>query len=350
MRNLYLAIVMLISLSYGHAQLATWNNTCNGNAGVAGSATVTPYTVGVNAGCQVSCFINKGNITNYDGGFSDEIFFGYTAAENTSISSIEYSINRQGATFEAWTLFVQVGSTVVVNKVINSSHSGTAAFSEPLNAMVDAGDGVSVYIWPESYPTTPDCNASSVYFALDRAEILGSLLPVELTNFSSEVNKNGVELKWTTATELNNDYFEILKSVNGQHFESIGKVQGNGTTREESHYSFFTDQLETTAYYKLKQYDYDGMFSFSPVISVSKNSNDIDALVSSPRVNANREIEWISSKGGSVRLFNNVGQIMDSYTWSVEGVQSFDISGMNFNSGIVFLVDSDNVVHKLFVR
>jgi hypothetical protein len=84
-------------------------------------------------------------------------------------------------------------------------------------------------------------------------------LPVELLTFDVRVAAPAVELSWSTATELNNDFFTLERSANGIRFDAIATVAGSGTTNETSHYKY-TDQspLLGMAYYRLSQTDYDG--------------------------------------------------------------------------------------------
>lgn len=95
-------------------------------------------------------------------------------------------------------------------------------------------------------------------------------VPVELTSFVASVTPAGiVELRWSTATEINNHGFQVeRKSIDGE-FIAIGYVQGNGTTTERKEY-FFTDRNVQPGkfYYRLKQMDFDGKFEYSPEIEV----------------------------------------------------------------------------------
>ena len=94
-------------------------------------------------------------------------------------------------------------------------------------------------------------------------------LPIELIHFEVKKNKNHVELLWSTATELNNNYFEIQRSHGGTNFKSIGQVRGNGTRSFTSHYGF-TDSfpLLGISYYRLKQVDYDAKFEYLPIRAI----------------------------------------------------------------------------------
>jgi hypothetical protein len=100
-------------------------------------------------------------------------------------------------------------------------------------------------------------------------ELVPSIIPVELTAFNASVDKNEVVLDWTTATELNNLGFEIQrKSVEGE-FETIGFVNGKGTTTEVNNYSFTDSKVDAGNYsYRLMQKDFDGTFAYSQEVEV----------------------------------------------------------------------------------
>jgi hypothetical protein len=95
------------------------------------------------------------------------------------------------------------------------------------------------------------------------------IVPVELTSFTAISNNGTVQLNWTTATELNNHMFEIQRQSNGSEFFSIGFINGHGTTTEPQSYSYTDQSVSTGTYsYRLKQIDFDGRFSYSPVVEV----------------------------------------------------------------------------------
>ena len=101
------------------------------------------------------------------------------------------------------------------------------------------------------------------------SSVANNALPIELLAFTATAKGKTVQLDWRTATELNNAYFQIERSTNGRDFEKIGKVAGAGTSHAPLDYAF-TDQLPKTGwnYYRLKQVDFDGEFSYSPVQAV----------------------------------------------------------------------------------
>ncbi|MCW8960585.1 MAG: fibronectin type III domain-containing protein [Ignavibacteriaceae bacterium] len=97
------------------------------------------------------------------------------------------------------------------------------------------------------------------------------VVPVELTSFTASVKDAGVLLEWTTATEINNMGFEIQRNLSAV-WESIGFIEGNGTTTEIKNYQFFNDLSEFNSSikleYRLKQIDFNGVFSYSDIVEV----------------------------------------------------------------------------------
>jgi hypothetical protein len=99
------------------------------------------------------------------------------------------------------------------------------------------------------------------------------IIPVELLAFSASINNSTVQLNWSTASELNNQGFEIERAIDeAENFVTVGFVNGKGNSTEINYYSF-SDQPELNGvnklYYRLKQVDFDGTFSYSPVVNVN---------------------------------------------------------------------------------
>ncbi len=131
--------------------------------------------------------------------------------------------------------------------------------------------------------TTPTPNASNG---------AGSF-PVELINFEGEMlEPDEVLLEWTTASEFNNAYFEVQKSPTGNDFQAIGQVGGAGTTAEFQAYSY-TDLsvMLPSNYFRLRQVDFDGTFTYSEVIEI-KASHFADQLLIYP--NPTSDHLWVS--------------------------------------------------------
>lgn len=134
------------------------------------------------------------------------------------------------------------------------------------------------------------------------------LLPVELLSFTAEKINNAVKLEWETASELNNDYFTIERSINMQDWNIIGKVKGSGTVNSITGYKFFDeDPSEGINYYKLKQTDYDGAYEELGVIAVDFLKDDDVLIIPN------------SDNTGIVILLNNSDREMQADIYDLSG-------------------------------
>ena len=100
-------------------------------------------------------------------------------------------------------------------------------------------------------------------------------LPIELLSFSGDKKDRKNILNWTTASEINNDYFTIEKSYNGFDFEWVGTQKGAGNSNQIINYSLTDHNIrETINYYRLMQTDFDGEYVFSKTISIDNRNDD----------------------------------------------------------------------------
>lgn len=97
-------------------------------------------------------------------------------------------------------------------------------------------------------------------------------LPVELIYFNAKSINEEVNVYWTTASEINNDYFEVQRSRDGKQFEKISDIKGAGNSNAPLNYTY-TDHhpFDGTSYYRLRQVDFDGKNSMSKIVAVKRN-------------------------------------------------------------------------------
>lgn len=147
-----------------------------------------------------------------------------------------------------------------------------------------------------------------------------STLPIELTTFKAFNKASNVELIWSTASESNNDYFSIERSVNGEDFEVIGEVIGAGNSNRTLNYSFTDeDPLKEMAYYRLKQTDFNLDYSYSKLVSVkSEVANKGSFKIYPNPVNKSELINLYFSEDNSdnieVRVYNAFGKMVFKQT------------------------------------
>ncbi len=174
--------------------------------------------------------------------------------------------------------------------------------------------------------------------------ITDSVVPVELTNFSVDLYDNVVRLKWSTATETNNKGFEIEKSQTQNNWQTIGFVEGKGTTTDLSSYSYI-DKLESTSNnekvsYRIKQIDYDGTYTYSKIILVNISSaiNDYSLSQNYPNpFNPSTVINYSIKNNEQVflKIFNMLGQEVATLVNEVKqpGNYSVNFNAANLASG-----------------
>jgi Secretion system C-terminal sorting domain len=182
----------------------------------------------------------------------------------------------------------------------------------------------------------------------------GAPLPVELTDFTARFippswEKRGasVQLDWRTASESNNLGFDIERSNDGQHWEALGFVAGNGTTTETNDYSFLDEKpLPGMNYYRLRQEDFDGQSEYSKVVSVEvEREGSSISLFPNPTTGI-IEIQGKNSDEGTIRVADNVGRLIK--VQQLSGYKQIDLS--NLPNGMYFiyiLTDSQSTVKRI---
>lgn len=134
------------------------------------------------------------------------------------------------------------------------------------------------------------------------------ILPIVLSSFIGKPSANGNLLKWTTLSETNNDYFTIEKSENGVDFYEIGNIIGAGTSNIENTYSFVDDSnMRNILYYRLKQTDFDGKFSYSEIIAIYREINTVTYNHSTRSLLTN-DFE------GAISIFSLEGKLLGTYS------------------------------------
>lgn len=110
-----------------------------------------------------------------------------------------------------------------------------------------------------------------------------ALLPVELLDFSARPIGSAVLVEWSTASETDNDHFQIERGADGTAFGSIGRVEATGVSSGLVRYSFRDDvPLGGTSYYRLRQVDRNGAYTFGPVASVLRDATSTIHAVRNP--------------------------------------------------------------------
>ncbi|MBK7629539.1 MAG: T9SS type A sorting domain-containing protein [Ignavibacteriales bacterium] len=188
------------------------------------------------------------------------------------------------------------------------------------------------------------------------------VLPVELTSFTAEPFCSTVSLNWQTATELNNQGFEIQRKLENSDWTTIGFRAGQGTTSEKTAYVFQDDISEISAikfYYRLKQIDFNGTIEFSDEITVLNEPRDFKLYQNYPNpFNPSTTISYAIPITGLVKItiYNALGESIKKLVNETKepGFYSINWNADNINSGVYFLkIETNNFISTkkmLFIK
>jgi len=177
--------------------------------------------------------------------------------------------------------------------------------------------------------------------------------PIELLSFTAENADNAVVINWATASEFDNDYFEIERSTDAENFEAIASVPGAGSSNEILNYSITdNDVLEGTVYYRLKQTDYNGAFTYSYILPVTiGGTNDIQI---SNVISKETSISFVynNNNGGKtqMQLLDASGRIIKTQEVNGEGSQLIRMNMRGRSHGIYILhitLDDQTITKKV---
>jgi hypothetical protein len=141
-------------------------------------------------------------------------------------------------------------------------------------------------------------------------------LPIKLIYFSGAIDNQQALLQWQTANETNNNYFGIERSTDGKIFSQVGTVasKGNGTGNLDYSYKDDISNATGTVYYRLKQVDKDGSYTYSNVISMSIKNTHLETMLVYPNPtqsnNINLKIQLTAPQQIEVRIVDMAGAVV----------------------------------------
>ena len=162
-------------------------------------------------------------------------------------------------------------------------------------------------------------------------------LPVALTDFSGKAVNSTSQLQWKTSSEINTDHFEMQRSADGNNFILIGSVLANGTSSLQHSYAFIDNSPNPNAinYYRLKQVDKDGKFSYSKIVAINFYEKPFIQIFPNPA----SDHVFINVRGSGnyqIKLFDVNSKILSAKTYS-NSAAPINIPLNNYSSGIYFI-------------
>ena len=217
----------------------------------------------------------------------------------------------------------------------NNSNNNNVWGSFPSNNPTSDFDGQTTTLTHKLF--FPDSGSGVNPSTASTVELLSAVLPVELTHFSATIKGRQTELRFSTASEINNDYFEVQHSVDGHSWKKIGSLDGAGTTHAQQQYHF-VDRYPLTGinYYRLKQVDYDGQFEYSEVLSIQFEAigENVD-IYPNPAQDVVRLNLPLGT--GSIKLLDATGRVVRQMTPGLEQT-TVEIGIQDLASGAYYLM------------
>ncbi len=211
------------------------------------------------------------------------------------------------------------------------------------------GDEQVVMVFPEgtitsySYIATEPCGVS-----MKGNSVYCEKTPIELASFTGEVLVEGNLLKWVTASEDNNDYFTLEHSMDGINFTAIKQIDGAGNSITLKSYEYLDkDAVAGMSYYRLKQTDLNGDYSYGDVITLVRGESDtpISTINVSPIPSNNYiQISFVSSIESTIKIsvFDVAGHLVSTRTAaSTTGINQITQDISSYATGMYLLQVND---------
>ncbi len=168
-------------------------------------------------------------------------------------------------------------------------------------------------------------NASCQVATLTASVIVTGALPLNFTSFTGVIKDNKAALTWSTANEVNNSFFVVERSVNGRSFDSTGRIQAGSSAGNT--YSFNENNTNATSYYRIKQVDINGMYTYSAVIILKNTAGSKEFTVYPTQATTTINYVVLSEAPAAVtvQVYNIAGQPVISQQASL-------VQGLNVRS------------------
>lgn len=374
MKKIITLIAFVFIASVGFGQLSHWNfgkpSTSSTNAATFNSPGTT---------CSAAVFTGTGTVTFETGYNPVETAPTYLDADGYAYASdgwstdatlggyLEITVTATGdnLNFSGLELAVKRDADGPVNVQFRTS---VDAFAAPLQSPTSVGTeftGASANLIGAAFDNLSSltiriygynaANASGKLIFDELAFNTIEVLPVEMAYFAGEKNENATTLKWATYSEINNAYFEIEHSTDGREFTEIDLVEGAGNSLDYVEYDFIHENPASGKnYYRLRQVDFDGQFSYSEVIVVEFETK----VISEVKVFPNPVVEWVTiemptlDNDAMITVFNANGQLIKSEIISTfNNSLRLDVNDWINGQYFIRIQTNDNqVVTKQFVK
>jgi hypothetical protein len=197
-------------------------------------------------------------------------------------------------------------------------------------------------------------NAYGIGTVYNKDEGWNSQLPIQLLSFEGAIMKDYNQIRWTTASEINNHFFTLQKSLDNCQFEDLARVEGAGNSNEIRNYIYndFDQNFEGAVYYRLQQTDYDGSSTWSNVIPLNLTKSNVFRYWLGNNNQLNLSFNQASSNG-QIELYSIDGKLIFSTSMNQNGPQEVEQIQLPETLHGIYLIkvihDSEHSNGKLFI-
>jgi hypothetical protein len=249
------------------------------------------------------------------------------------------------------TIIAGTQETYSITPVPNANYQWayTESVTAPLWNNIPNSNTPSIsFYWPQTttdgsvratVSNSSNCGTQVRFFNI----ITNGALPVELLSFDGTCNNNIISLEWKTATEHNSDYFEVVKSRDGENWSSLTTLESAGNSTQELTYNTKDgNAIDGNNYYKLIQYDIDGQFKEYGPINVLCSSSPKGYFSVFPNPNSGKFQVVLNDKnllGESEVIINDTkgSQIFNKIIDVKPGINTFLIEELKNSTGLYYI-------------
>lgn len=281
-----------------------------------------------------------------------------TATNNTPLPASVTNINNSASgtdnsanMVDRFWIIDDNGTSPVADLTFNYAVSESPGAGNIRSQRYDIISGWQPFTSPQSNPVanqnlSQNINTFSSPWALT---LQTQPLPVELLNFAAKTENRKVRISWSTASETNNDYFEVDRAPDATDYSFISKVESKGnSTSLQNYFSYDENPLSGIQYYRLKQVDLSGSYKFHGPVAVNFNREfGIVTIVS----NENNSLTVVFNSAGeenySYKVTDVTGRIVMTGTVNAtKGINNFEIA-TPLSEGIYTLTIQNGMVSDM---
>lgn len=349
-------------------------------AGDIGSSATPNYLIyestashtGAGDAAHVTGWVKKLGNTNFTFPTGNGNYLRNIAVSNLS-ASMEINGKYQGATHnssdyttplvsinpaEYWTLTNVTAGATTAQVTLNWNNSKVAFPNYILADIRSAQFDIATSSWINTGGSATGMSTTTESVTSTPLNVLGSLsigsvtmiVPLRFLSITAEKKPTHTLVEWRTTNEMNVNYHEVQRSYTGNNFIGIGKVAAHNSMSDDRYTYADTDNLNGTAYYRIKSIDFDGKYKYSKVVSVSNASNEIISLKNNP-VTGSINLLLSSKKNHSFtyQIMSVSGSLVQQGSVAYSGSGNLSIIvDKNITTGSYILIMNDG--KKLFTQ